>query len=172
MQIIHRSLWQNCLSNYTVCNIKTMSTILFFWFIPFIGVPLSDVLPLTLQQHGADVVLALQQQKGVQITAEHTEQSAATHTNKQDNKITWGQASWDTVAEQQHWAVWTVAHTVKQGRTMQTKTPFGLRVSLVISASALSVNTIFLHQLAVANCKLLLSRKPWGKASWLIFSCW
>lgn len=30
MQIIHRSLWQNCLSNYTVCNIKTMSTILFF----------------------------------------------------------------------------------------------------------------------------------------------
>lgn len=32
-----------------------------------------------------------------------------------------------------------------------------------MSASALSVNTIFLRQLAVASCKLLLSRKLRGK---------
>lgn len=43
-------------------------------FIPFTGVWFSDVVPLTLQQHGADVVLALQQQKRVQITAQDAEQ--------------------------------------------------------------------------------------------------
>lgn len=43
-------------------------------FVPFTGVWFSDVVPLTLQQHGADVVLALQQQKRVQITAQDAEQ--------------------------------------------------------------------------------------------------
>lgn len=57
------------------------------WFIPLIGVQLRNVLPLTLQQHGADVVLALQQQKGVHVTAEHAEKSEASRTNKQDKKI-------------------------------------------------------------------------------------
>lgn len=46
------------------------------WSIP---VAVDDVLPLALQQHGGDAVLALQQQKGVQTAAEHIQQSRETH---------------------------------------------------------------------------------------------
>lgn len=47
---------------------------------------LRNVLPLTLQQHGTDVVLALQQQKGVHITTEHAEKSEASRTKQARQK--------------------------------------------------------------------------------------
>lgn len=65
--------------------------------LPLTGVLLADVVPLTLQQHGADVVLTLQQQKGVQITAEHTEQSAATHKHQHIKNTFRGLAWWDII---------------------------------------------------------------------------
>ena len=66
-------------STITLANVHLQQCV--HWLLPLCG-----IVPLTLQQHGAEVVLTLQQQEGVQIAAEHTEQSAATQ-HKQDDNI-------------------------------------------------------------------------------------